>query len=104
MVQKKLYEALLEEFLKIVQERYPTSDKIIKAAVRLGFREPPEQIIVISVWRDSVRQVSPRLYRNVEHRQEISAAIIEALEDLEDLMEELEEEEELGNEEEEGVT
>ena len=51
-------------------------------------------IILFSQFRDAVRQVSPKLYRSIEQRDDLYDAIIDALEDLEDELEEYEGEEE----------
>lgn len=94
MAKEAVSEVLARAFLKLTRERYPTPDKILKMASRLGFRSVPQQIACITQFRNAVRLVSPRLYRNHEHRDDIFNAIVEALEDLEDQMEELLEEEE----------
>lgn len=49
------------------------------------------EIILLSQYRESIRAISPRFYRSVQHRDEVYMAIIEALEDLEDELEEIEE-------------
>lgn len=52
------------------------------------------KIILLSLMRDAIKEVSPtRIYRSMQHRDELYLAIIEALEDLEDELEELEEQE-----------
>jgi type III secretion protein W len=65
--------------------------------------EPEEKVgallIVISQWRDAIRNVSPRLYKSNKQRDDLLNAIIEALEELEEQEEErrkriIEEEEE----------
>lgn len=48
------------------------------------------EIIILSQLRDTVRAISPRFYRSIQHRDEVYMAIIEALEDLEDELEEIE--------------
>jgi hypothetical protein len=40
------------------------------------------KIVILEAFRDAVRSVSPRLYNSVQHRDEVYAAIIEALEKL----------------------
>lgn len=50
------------------------------------------QIIVLSRIRDAIKEVSPtHIFRTIQHRDEVYAAVIEALENLEDQLEELEE-------------
>ena len=79
------YLNITKEFMNLVGERYVSPDKVLQAAERLGVRSIEEKIIVISVLRDAVRQVSlNKVYRSVQHRDELFGAIIEALEELED--------------------
>ena len=79
------YLNLADEFMKLVDDRYPSADKVLQASDRLGVRSIEEKIIVINAFRDTVRQVAlNRVYRSVQHRDEVFNAIIEALEELED--------------------
>jgi len=51
------------------------------------------KIAVLTRARDSIRQLSlKKVFRSVEHRDEVYQAIVEALETLEERAEELEEE------------
>ena len=51
------------------------------------------KIAVLTIMRDMIKQVSPsRLYRTMQHRDDLFLAVIEALEDLEDQLEEIDEE------------
>ncbi len=87
------YELIAQLFMQLVEDRYPSSVKIIKLARQLGIEEEIiAQIIVFSQFRDAVRQVAPKLYRSLNHRNDILSAHIEALEELEDLLEEEESE------------
>lgn len=78
------YINMAKEFMSLVSERYPSPDKVLQASDRLGVRSIEEKIIVISIFRDTVREIAPRIYRSIQHRDELFNAIIEALEDLED--------------------
>jgi type III secretion protein W len=62
------------------------------------------KIILLSQFRDAVRQVSAgKVYRSIQHRDELYSAILDALESLEDeLEEELQKEENEADDEEEG--
>lgn len=105
MKKKYLYEELAAQYLDLTAERYPTPEKIIKIAVRMGFREPAGQIVILSQFRDAIRGCSPKLFRSDQQKLDLWNAIVEALEVLEDeVEEELEEYEEEEEEEEEGVT
>ncbi len=88
------FQTLARTFVDLVDERYPSAAKIFALARQLGISEEvAAQIIIISQFRDAIRQVAPRIYRSLQHRYELLMAIIEALEELEDQLEELEEEE-----------
>jgi type III secretion protein W len=86
------FETLSKIFITLLKERYVTSEKILLLSRKLGIsQELAAQIIIYSQMRDAVRQTSGRLYKSEKYRQDVLAAFIEALEELE---EELEEEEE----------
>jgi len=93
------FEALAKLFFDIAGERYPSSERVKQLAERLISLMAPTplegvyiQIAILNVMRDMVKQVSPtKLYRSLQHRDDVYMAIIEALEDLEDRLEELEE-------------
>lgn len=90
------FEVLAELFFDISEERYPSAEKIKQLVSRLVTpltKDPLEgvyvQIAVLNMMRDMVKEVSPRLYRSLQHRDDLFMAIIEALEDLEDALDEL---------------
>lgn len=85
------FEALAKEFMALVRERYPTSDKVKQMPGRLGIDKwILAKIIVLSQLRDAIREVAAnQIYRSLQHRDETYMAILEALEDLEDELEEL---------------
>ncbi len=88
------FENLARAFMKFLVERYPSSDKLLAIAKQLGFEEDIlAEVIVFSQMKDAVRQISPRLYRSEQHKQDILATFLETLEDLEDQLEEDEDEE-----------
>jgi len=87
------FEVLARLLMKLLQERYPTPDKILKLSFTLGIAEElAAQVVVYTQYRDAMRHVSPKLFKSERHRQEILMALMETLSDLED---------ELNNEEEE---
>lgn len=89
------FETLSKEFAKLLAERYVNADKILQSARFLNISEKTiAQIIIFTQMRDAMRQIALRYYRNPQHFQELSKAMLEALEKLEDLWEEEEEEEE----------
>jgi type III secretion protein W len=87
------FEALARQYLALLMERYLSPDKVLQTSKNLGLLEEIlAQIIIITQFRDAVRNVSPRLYRNNKHKEDLLEAIIEALEELEEEQEEGEEE------------
>lgn len=109
------FESMSKLFMGLAGDRYPTSDKVLQSAVRLGIEKWIQaKIIAFSQLRDAIREVAVnQIYRSLQHRDELYLAILEALEELEDELEELleregsgegegeEEEEEEGKEEKE---
>ncbi len=79
------FEELSEQFMALVEEKYPTSTKILSLARKLEISEDLlAQVIVFEQYRDAIREVAPRIYRNLKHRYDLLEAIIETLEELED--------------------
>jgi type III secretion protein W len=102
-------ELLAKQFLQFARDRYPSADKAIqtvnaiisKADIQDPIKLTHARIIFLSAMRNAVRQVNPNYaYTSPQHRDEVFAAIIEALEGLEEELEELEEEAFLDEEEE----
>lgn len=90
------FEAMAKEFMSFVGDRYPSSDKALQSAVKLGLEKwLVAKIIVLSQLRDAIREVSAgKVFKSIQHRDDCYIALLEALEDLEDEMEEMEEMEE----------
>lgn len=103
MPKQMTFEELAKAFMTLVRERHPSSGKVKERAVRLGIEDwIRAKIIAFSQLRDAIREVARlKIYRSLQHRDEVYMAIIETLEDLEDELEELEEWEEEQEEEEE---
>lgn len=92
---KVTFELLSKQFIKLLQERYPSLDKALKLAVDLGISEElVAQIIIFTQMRDAVRNVAPRLFRNEQHRQDILSTFMQLIEELDEQLEEEQEEEE----------
>ncbi|GAB4186715.1 MAG: hypothetical protein Tsb0015_04770 [Simkaniaceae bacterium] len=92
MPSRLTFDFLARELVRLLQERYPSSDKVLLLARSLGISdEIAAQIIIFTQYRDAMRQISPKLFRSEKHRQDLMMSIIEALSDLEDLEEEEEE-------------
>jgi type III secretion protein W len=89
------FEMLAKQFMKAVQERYPSADKILQLGIQLGLSEELlAQIIILTQMRDGMRQVAPRLFKSDQHRQDLLNAFLDAIEELDERNEEEEEEEE----------
>ncbi len=105
------FESMSNIFMKMVDERYPSSEKVFKLASSLSDKDSALTsehikiimlIILLNLIRDAIREVSPhKVYRSLQHRDDLYLAIIEALEDLEDALEDIEEQETEEDEEEE---
>ncbi|MFV0340495.1 MAG: HrpJ domain-containing protein [Parachlamydiaceae bacterium] len=95
------FEKMAKEFMSLASERYPSADKVLQRAVRLGLEKWLQaKIIALSQFRDGVREMAmAKIYKSLQHRDDLYLAILEALEDLED---ELDRETEESEEEEEG--
>ncbi len=89
------FEAMAKAFMSLAAERYPSSDKVKSQARTLTIDDwILAKIIAFSQFRDSIRELSmSQIYRNLQHRDELFLAIIEALEDLEEEFEEQQEKE-----------
>lgn len=88
------FELLAKQFIRLVEERYPSVMKLLKQAEKLGLLEDLEKIIILMQYRDAIRGLSPRLYKSLRHRQDVLHVILETLEELEERLEEEMEEEE----------
>ncbi|ADI38214.1 negative regulator of type III secretion [Waddlia chondrophila 2032/99] len=96
MPKKLNFELMSKCFMNLAGERYPSSDKVLAQAKRLGIEDwILAKIIAFSQFRDSIKEMAmSQIYRSLQHRDELLFAIIEALEELEDQLEELEEQDE----------
>lgn len=86
------FESLARSFMKFLQERYPSPDKVAQLLKSLGI--PDELIahlIVGMQFRDACRGVAPRLFRSDQHRQDLLMSFIEYLEEIDEQLEEAEE-------------
>ncbi len=87
------FDLLSKLFVKLIGERYPSPDKVLKMAALLGVSEElVAQIIIFTQWRDAMRGVSPRLFKSEKHRQDLLATLMETISELDDLLEEEDEE------------
>lgn len=101
------FELLSIFFMRLVDERYPSAEKILQifqsvfpipALSQDTLEAIRMKIILLGLVRDGVKEVSPTyVYRSAQHRDDLYAALIEALEELEDQLEEKEEQEGLAS-------
>jgi type III secretion protein W len=83
------FDILAKQFMKAIQERYPSAEKILQLAAQLGLSEElVAQVIIFTQMRDGLRQVAPKLFRSNQHRQDLLNAFIDAIEDLDEKLEE----------------
>lgn len=89
------FEDVAKLFMKLLEDRYPAPAKIIKTAEQLGYeRDLLALMIIISQWRDGIRNVSPRLFKILKQKEDLLEAILKALEELEDEQEKQQEDKE----------
>lgn len=93
------FEVITALFFEISKERYPSSDKILQIISRVvdpltenSYERLYIKIDLLNAIRNMVKEVSPtKLFRTLQHRDELIAVIIETTDSLEDELEELEE-------------
>lgn len=89
------FETLSKLFIKFLLERFPSADRVLQAGAQMGLEDQLlAELIIFSQMRDAVRQVSPRLFKSDQHRQDTLAIFLEVLEKIEEELEEEEEENE----------
>lgn len=95
------FEILAKLFFGLAEERYPSSDKILQLLSKVVDPVPVVdeyeilhlKIAILTAMRNMVKEVAPNhLYRSIQHRDELYAGIIEALDELEDQLEEMQDE------------
>jgi type III secretion protein W len=95
------FQLLAKMFVQFLLERYPSMDKVLQLALKMGISaDLLAQIILFTQMRDAVRGVAPKLFRSQQHRYDVLMSFIEALEELEEQVEEEDDDEEEDEEEE----
>ena len=88
------FDLLAKTLVKLLGERYPSPDKILKFSSLLGISEEVlAQVIIYTQFRDAMRGISPRLFKSDKHRQDLLMVLIETISELDDLLEDDEDEE-----------
>ena len=87
------FEEMAKQFMALVNDRYPSEEKLLNTTQRLGVDKwIRAKIIVLMQLRDAIREVArERIYRSLQDRDKLYEAIILTLENLEDELQELEE-------------
>lgn len=93
------YEVVSKLFFDLAEERYLSTEKIKQLASQIAdtvTRDPYEslhlKIGLLLIVRNMVKEVSPsKLYRSIQHRDELYTAVIQTLDELEDTLEDLKE-------------
>lgn len=80
------FEKMSKEFMSLASERYPSPEKVLQHGEHLGTGNNIEgKIITLSQFRDGVREMAmAKIYKSLQHRDDLYLAILEALEELED--------------------
>lgn len=83
------FETLARLLIKMLAERFVNPEKILQTAKLLGIdEETAAQIITYSQMYDALRQISPKYYRNQQHRNELTKSFVDTLEQLDEKLEE----------------
>ena len=83
------FDVLARLFVKFLMERYPSTNKALLIADQLGLsNEIAAQMIIYLQYRDAMRQVAPRLFRDERHRQDLLVCFMDTLEEREEKEEE----------------
>lgn len=79
------FETMCKAFMSLVAERYPSGDKVLQQAIKLGCdKGPGPKIIAIQQMRDAIKNVAPGQIYRPGQIEELLLVIIEFLEDQED--------------------
>lgn len=85
---KKLhFESLAKEFMKLADERYPTMIKVLRHLEEMEMNDEAK-IIILSQYRDAIRELSVRVYKSPKHQQDLLVLILETMDTLEEKREE----------------
>ncbi len=89
------FEHLAKVFMKYLEDRYPAAQKVLLMAQDFDITSDLEaQEILLSCLYEALRHISPKLFRSPQHRQDIVATFLEALDEIEEQLERIEDEEE----------
>ena len=90
------FEKLAKIFVTLLGDRYPSVGRVLQLSQQLGISDSLiAQAIIFGNYRDAIRYISPRLFKNEKQRQELLQALIECVSELDEKIEDEDEEEEL---------
>jgi type III secretion protein W len=93
------FEILAKQLMRLIQEKYPSADRVLTLASQLGIsNQLLAQIILFTQMRDAMRHIAPRLFRSNQHRQDLLNAFLDALEELDEQLEDEKEKEDTDEE------
>lgn len=82
---KVRFEIIGKLFISLLAEQHINPEKIIQSAKLLDIDKLPFiQALVFSQMYEAIKQISPRYYRNLRHRDEASKSFLDVLEQLND--------------------
>ena len=88
------FENLAKILIRMVAERYMSPEKLMETAKALGLdEEEAAQIIIFTQMHDALRQISPKYFRTVQQRQDLSKLFVDTLEKTEKKLKDKKEEE-----------
>ncbi len=78
------FESMTKEFMFITRDAHPPPERMVQSAVRLGANTPPGQVVVLSRFREAIKEVNvEKIYNSTGHRDELHDVLVEALQTLE---------------------
>ena len=87
------FEQLSKLFVRFLLERYPSGDKVYQIGVKLGLEDDViAEAIIYTQMRDAIRNVSPRLFKSEQHKQDLLLVLIDTLKEMDDQEEDDDEE------------
>ena len=83
------FELLSKMFTQYIQERYPSSDRLLNQVQELGIENYiVAQMIIFGQYKDALRGVSPKLFKSNTHRQDLLMAVVETVSELDEMLDE----------------
>jgi type III secretion protein W len=85
------FKNLAKLFVKILQDKYPSPDKILFLKHDLKIENLLHaQETILNIMCSAIKKVSPKLYRNQKHQEEVTTCFLMALEAIDNVLDEYE--------------